>query len=283
MPSGPTAHPSELQQPQRPNRPGAAAAGASGNNRAEALSTPHSSEEPSAGMSGAGDGQSWYDQVTKEDTRKKASKRKRTDTDPQVPGRPFPLGSRMDRKEAMGAIYEHLADQEPPQKKITSRAISAYYPNFSPAAVKTVASQVLCMIAEYHMACAIWGSTTTIPTLPEAVEPYLPPVVDYACSDNTGITDVRVHDHKARSLHVGVWLHWMDMTLSWEREASESLVQLRHSKGLLLSYLLAPGTGNLRFEEVVNRVLQENWEEHKKMKEKSRPHLTGASTGRPCC
>ena len=65
----------------------------------------------------------------------------------------------------------------------------------------------------------------------------------------------------------------MDMTLSWEREASESLVQLRHSKGLLLSYLLAPGTDNLHFEEVVNRVLHENCEEHKKAKEKSRSSL----------
>ena len=50
-------------------------------------------------------------------------------------------------------------------------------------------------------------------------------------------------------------------------------MQLRHSKGLLLSYLLAPRTGNLCFEEVVNRVLQENWEEHKKVKEKSRSLL----------
>ena len=61
----------------------------------------------------------------------------------------------------------------------------------------------------------------------------------------------------------------MDMTLSWEKEASESLVQSRHSKGLLLSYLLAPRTGNLCFEEVVNRVLQENHEEHKRGKKKS--------------
>ena len=59
------------------------------------------------------------------------------------------------------------------------------------------------------------------------------------------------------------------MTLSWEKEALESLVQSRHSKGLLLSYLLAPRTGNLHFEEVVNRVLQENHEEHKRAKKKS--------------
>ena len=173
----------------------------------------------------------------------------------------------------MSAIYEHVVDQEPSQKNIASLAIGTYYPNFTPAAVRTVASQVLCMIAEYHLACTTRGLMTSSPILPKAIEQYLPPVADYICPDSTGLTDVRVHDHKARSLHVGVWLHQMDMTLSWKKEASESLVQSRHSKGLLLSYLLAPRTGNLRFEEVVNRVLQENQEEHKKAKKKSRSSL----------
>ena len=111
---------------------------------------------------------------------------------------------------------------------------------------------------------------TTSPILPKEIEQYLPPLADYVCPDSPGLTDVRVHDHKARSLHVGVWFHRMDMTLSWEKEASESLVQSKHSKGLLLSYLW---TGNLHFEEVVNRVLQENREEHKRAKEKSRSSL----------
>ena len=151
----------------------------------------------------------------------------------------------------MGAIYEHAAGQELPQKNITSRAISAYYPDFTPATVKAVAGQVLCMIAKYHLACATMGSMTTSPILPEAVEQYLPPLVDYTHPGGTGLTDVQVHDHKSCSLHIGVWLHLVNMSLSWEREASESLVQLRHVRGPLLSYLLAPGTGNLCFEEVV--------------------------------
>ena len=176
----------------------------------------------------------------------------------------------------MGAIYEHAAGQEPPQKNITSRAISAYYPNFTPAAVKAVAGQVLCMIAKYHLACATRGSMTTSPILPEAVEQYLPPLVDYAHPGGTGLTDVRVHDHKASSLHVVVWLHQMDMSLSWEKEASESLVQLRHIRGPLLSYLLAPRTGNLHFEEVVSRVLQENWEKHERAKERFRSSLNSS-------
>ena len=200
------AHPSELQQSQI-NKPGATATGVSGRNRAEGQSTSRSSGEPSPMVGGAGDGQSWYNQVTREDAKKNANKRKRTGTDQQAPGHPFSLGSGPDRKEAMSAIYEHVADQEPPPKNITSLAISTYYPNFTPAAVRTVASQVLCMIAEYHLACATRGSTTTSPILPKAIEQYLPPLVDYVCPDSAGPTDVRVHDHKARSLRVGVWLH----------------------------------------------------------------------------
>ena len=120
------------------------------------------------------------------------------------------------------------------------------------------------------------GSTTTSPILPEAVEQYLPLLVDYPHPGGTGLTDVRVHDHKSSSLHVGVWLHRMDMSLSWEREASESLVQSRHVRGPLLSYLLAPGTGNLRFKEVVTRVLQENWEGHERVKERFRSSLNSS-------
>ena len=66
------------------------------------------------------------------------------------------------------------------------------------------------------------------------------------------------------------------MSLSWEREASESLVQLRHVRGPLLSYLLAPRTGNLCFEEVVTRVVQENWETHERAKERFRSSLNSS-------
>ena len=106
------------------------------------------------------------------------------------------------------------------------------------------------MIFKYHLACATRGSMTMSLILPEAVEQYLPPLVDYAHPGGTGITDVRVFDHKSHSLWVAVWLHRVDMSLSWEREALESLVLSRHVRGPLLSYLLAPRTGNLCFKEV---------------------------------
>ena len=65
----------------------------------------------------------------------------------------------------------------------------------------------------------------------------------------------------------------MDMCLNGEREASESLVLLRHVRGPLLSYLLAPGTGNLRFEEVATQIVEENWEVHERAKGRLRTSL----------
>ena len=235
--------------------------------------TSGSSGKPSPMIGEAGDGPSWYDQVTHEEAKKGACKRKRMDTEQPAPSHPFPLGPESDREEVMDTIYEHVVSQEPPQRSLASWAISAYYPNFTPPAAKMVVSQVLCMIAEYHLACATKGSMTSSPILPKAVEQYLPLLVDYAHPAGMGITDVRVHDHKAKSLRVGVWLHHIDMSLSWEKEASDTLVQSRHSRGPLLSYFLAPRTGNLCYEEVVSRVLQENWEKHEEVKEKFRSSL----------
>ena len=214
VPLGPMECPSKLQQPQRPNKPGAAAPGTSGCSGAGGRMTSGSSGGLSSMEGGAGDGSSWFEQVTREEAGPGACKRKKTNVIQQVPGCPFPLRSEEARKEVMGAIYKHVVGQEPPQKNIASRAISAYYPDFTPAAVKAVVGQVLCMIAEYHFACATRGSMTTSPILPEAVEQYLPPLVDYAHPGSTGLTDVQVHDHKSSSLHVGVWLHQMDMLLS---------------------------------------------------------------------
>ena len=166
------------------------------------------SSSESSWMEGrAGDGSSWFDQVTCAEAGPGACKRKKTNTKQQAPDCPFPLISEEARKEVMGIIYEHAAGQEPSQKNIALRAISAYYPDFTLATVMGVESQVLCMIAEYHLACATMGSTTMSPILPEAVEQYLPPLVDYAHPGGTGLTDVRFCDHKSRSLHVGVWLH----------------------------------------------------------------------------
>ena len=199
--------PSALQQQQRPNRRGAVAPSASGNSGAGGLMTSESTSEPSWMEGRAGDGASLDDLVTHAEAGPGACKIKKTDAEQQASGCPFPLASEEVRKRAVAIIHDHAKGLEPAQKNRASRAISASYPDFTPAAVQGVASQVLCMIAEYHLACATRGSSTRSPILPEAVEHYLPLLEDYARPGGTGITDVRVRDHKSSSLQVGVWLH----------------------------------------------------------------------------
>ena len=266
-------HPSALKQQQRPSRRGATAPGATGNSGARGPMTSEGSGKSSWMEGRVGNGTSWGDLVTHTEAGPGASKRKKTNVGQHTPGRCFPLASEEARKEVMGLIHEHAVGLEPSQKNIASRAISAYYLDFTPATVEGVVSQVLCMIAEYHLACATRGSATMSSILPEAVEQYLPLLVDYARPGSTGITDMRVHNHKSRSLWIAVWLHRVDMSLSWDKEASESLVLLRHMRGHLLSYLLAPGTGNLCFEEVATPVIQESWEMHERVKERFRSSL----------
>ena len=162
--------------------------------------TSGSSGEPSWMGGRAGDGASWDDLVTHTEASPGACKRKKTDVEQQAPGCPFPLASEEARERVVGIIHEHAKGLEPSQRNIASRAISVSYLDFTPVAVKGVASQVLCMIAEYHLACATRGSTTTSPILPGAVEHYLPPLEDYTRPGGTGITDVRVRDHKSHSL-----------------------------------------------------------------------------------
>ena len=176
VPRGPIARPSSCQQPQKPNKPKAPAAGASGHDRAEESSD---SDESPPMVGAAGDGQSWYEQMVWEDAWKKAHKRKRMEVGQQAPSRPFSLGSGPGWEEAVSAIYRHVVDQDPPQTNITSMAVSSYYPHFTPAAVKTLAGQVLCMIVEYHLACVTRCSATTNPILPEEIEEYLPPLMNW--------------------------------------------------------------------------------------------------------
>ena len=170
------------------------------------------------------------------------------------------------RREAIGQIYNCVDSKDPPPHNIASEALWAYYSGVDPQTLKTWACQILCMISEYHMACMTRGSPVTSPILPRVIEDRLPPLTDYASpEDRSGMTDVRVRDHQARTLWVAVWLLRLDMALSEEPAASGSLVRTQHSLGHLLAYFLGPGTAwDLQFEDVINQVLKENQRHNEK-------------------
>ena len=198
-------------------------------------------------------------------------------SEPQGP--PYPIGTVQVRREAIGQIYNCMAGKDPPPCNIASEAIWAYYSRIEPRTLKTWACQVLCMISEYHMACMTRGSPVTSPILRGVIEDKLPPLTDYILpEDRSGVTDVRVWDHQARTLRVAVWLHRLDMALSEEPSASGSLVQARHSLGHLLAYFLAPGTTwGLQFEDVVDQVLRQNRRHNERKRNES------SSSLRKCC
>ena len=190
-------------------------------------------------------------------------------------GPPYPIGTAQVRWEAIGQIYNHMAGKDPPPCNVASEAIQAYYPRIEARTLKTWACQVLCMIFEYHMACVTRGSLVTSPILPGVIEDKLPPLTNYALpEDRSGVTDVRVWDHQARTLRVAVWLHRLDMALGKEPAASGSLVQARHSLSCLLAYFLAPGTAwGLQFKDVVDQVLWENRKQNERKRNKSSSSL----------
>ena len=179
-------------------------------------------------------------------------------SEPQGP--PYPIGTAEARWEAVGQIYDWVNGKELPSRNIVSEALRAYYTRVDPQTLNTWACQIRCMIAEYHMACVTRGPPVTSPILPGELQDRLPPLADYASpEDRSGTTDVRVRDHRARTLRVAVWCHRLDMALSEEPASSGSLVRSRHRLGRLLAYFLGPGTTwELQFEDVVTQVLKEN-------------------------
>ena len=153
-----------------------------------------------------------------------------------------------------------ISGKDPPPRNIASEALRAYYSGVDPKTLNTWACQILCMISEYHMACVTRGSPVTSLILPGELEDRLLPLTDYTSpEDRSGVTDIRVRDHRARTLRVAVWCHRLDMALSEEPATSGSLVRARHRLGHLLAYFLGPRTTwELQFEDVVTQVLKEN-------------------------
>ena len=247
--SGMTAAPKQSGKPSIPCQGGEPAF--TGGSKPSAASGGPSNRPP--GRGGAGDGAvtDWF-QMYMCETQGGIS---------EPPAPPYPVGMVEERREAIGHIYDRVAGKELPSHNSTSRALRAYYTRVDPQTLSTWACQILCMIAEYHMACMTPGSTVTSPILPRELAERLPPLADYAPpEDQSSTTDIRVRDHWARTLRVAVLCHRLDMALRKEPGSSRSLVRSRHCCRDLLAYFLGPRTAwELRFEDMVIQVLKENW------------------------
>ena len=234
--------------------------GATASSRGGRSSTPHQGPTPAASRTpanpppssqgrGDGSGVSWYQLALREAESRVSEPR----------GPPFPVASAQVRQEAVGQLYGWVDGKDPPPNNVLSRALWAYYSRVDLSTLKTWACQALCMIAEYHLACVMRGPVVTSPLLPAVIEERLPLMNDYAPPvDHTGVTDVRVRDNWAWTLHVAEWCHRLDMSI-WDPQSSHSLVRSHHQQGDISGYFLGPGTAwSLTFEDVIDQVLKEN-------------------------
>ena len=114
------------------------------------------------------------------------------------------------------------------------------------------------MIAEYHLTSSARGPSSLSPILLAEAAALLPLIKNYVPGITfEGCRDVRVMD-RARTLRVAVWLHRLDMAITGDGMASETLEASQHCQGPLLESFLTPSMSNLSFREVVDCVLQEN-------------------------
>ena len=213
---------------------------------------------------GAGDGQTWAEQV---ETRAEAefqwarppkqprSLSRRWETGSRLP---FPLQDEEGRLASIERLYEYVGEQPSPRDDVAGRAIRHLHPEILPRAAQRLRNQVSCMIAEYHLTSSTRVSTTMSPVLPEAAKLLLPAIKTYMSNISfEGTQDVRVLD-RARTLRVAVWLHRLDMAVGGDQSASETLGTSRHCLRRLLESFLIPTTHDLMFREVVARCLYEN-------------------------
>ena len=229
---------------------------------AEALIAPPSPPAPME-TGGVGNGQSWAEQVEAGEeepfwrnrpAKHPCSQSRRCEPTPWLP---FPLQDSEGRFASILRLYEHAAAQPATPHNVAGQPIMHLHPDLLPQKATCLGNQVACMIAEYHLTASVRQSSLH-PIIPHEVVPLLPPLKNYVLGVSFESTrDVRVMDH-AVALRVAVWLHHLNMVVSGEALASESLEAGQHYLGPLLESFLTPRMSGLTYQEVVDCVLMEN-------------------------
>ena len=176
---------------------------------------------------GAGDGQSWAEQVEVKDNFKRdrpakccRSQLRRWEDRPTFP---FLLQEDEGRCTSTQEVYRHAGQQPPAHHNVATMGITHLHQEVLPHEARSLGNQVLCMIAEYHLTSHAQGSSSLSPVLPEVVRDLLPPVESYVGGGAFhGTRDVRVVEG-AKTPQIATWLHRLDMAVEGDEIASQTL------------------------------------------------------------
>ena len=123
---------------------------------AEAPVAPSSTPAPME-TGGAGDGQSWAEQMEADEdeafqrsrpTKHAQSQLRRCEPKPPLP---FPLWDSEGRLASISQLYVHVAEQPVTHHNVAGSAIMHLHPEMLPQNARCLGNQVTCMIAEYHL------------------------------------------------------------------------------------------------------------------------------------
>ena len=217
---------------------------------AETLVAPSSTPAPME-TGGAGDGQSWAEQMEAGEEeafqRSRPTKRARSQLRRCEPKQllPFPLRDSEGRLASISQLYVHVAEQPVANHNVAGSAIMHLHLEMQLQNARCLGNQVTCMIAEYHLTASVRGPLSLSPIVPQEAAALLPALKHYVPGVAfKGTRDVRVVD-RAKTLRVAIWLHRLDMAAGGEALASETLEASWHHLGPLLESFLTPRTSNL--------------------------------------
>ena len=193
--------------------------------------------------------------TTRSSSRKcRRSQSRRRDSRPTVP---FPLQEHEGRLQAIQTLYEEAGEHRLASEMTALRGLREGHPEMGAEELQRLNSQVLLMIAEYHLTSASQGTHHVLPVLPEGAARLMPPLDEYLPGSFDGCRDVRVTD-RAQVLRVAVWLHRLDLRATYGTEIAASPRVEDYDIGPLLKYFLMPKLSDITLEEVAARVAQEN-------------------------
>ena len=129
---------------------------------------------------GAGDGQSWAEQVeagAEEEWRGDRSDKRHHSSPRRQEVRsshPFPLQNSEGRHEAIQQLYHHAGEHALACHDVAAQGMASHHPDLEAGVTKSLNNMVLCMILEYHLTCLSQGPSYVSPVLPEAAKNLLP-------------------------------------------------------------------------------------------------------------
>ena len=170
---------------------------------------------------------------------------------------PFPLRSESKRVANVHTIFKVALSQTRPSSEWVYDCLEAFFPH------KTVEqlvyfSNVLCLsISEFHLTSTCTPPGMCAPVLPLFVEAELPPLEMYLHQGELETQDICIHCIAAIK-RLGVWLHWIDMTIPYNKARANSPCSDDHKLGALLDFLLMPENTDVSLKHIIDRVVAEN-------------------------